>query len=323
MTLKAPSLDEARNLGWLTLSEVLERISREAPPGLTPRTFVLWRSARLFPKAIRPLRGWLDGQRTVLWSPELKWFLEDALRFRSYAHLRGQRHGVGGRNVARSHASVRVLLWVYRWDYPLPLVRRSLVHVVRQAKELIAEKDPSPLDFLRWFFLPSHALGSYRLAQRHRRGRKDDDRDRALKAFKERSGVLTWAEFDLYRELHAAEAAGPMFLKEIARSIRTADERLFDVVRGQAGRLLHALFPPAQQSRSDGSRLLFLTVQPLPDSDDWIAWSALKPVIRHVPKILRYLGLFMAWRIAILHRAAWASALVGPNRISEQEAHGS
>src|SRR2546428_10568013 len=144
--LTAANLEEASNLGWLPLREVLDRVAPEVPPGQNVRrTLVLWRAAGVVPPTIQPQRGWLRGRRTVLWPPELEWFLEDGLRFRNLAHFRGQRHRVCGQTSARSHASLRVLLWAYGWDYPVPWIKESILCVVRQAVKLAG--DASPLAF--------------------------------------------------------------------------------------------------------------------------------------------------------------------------------
>src|SRR5712692_7037563 len=303
----AAGLEEAYKLGWLPLRGVLDGVSAEVPPGLNlRRTLVLWRTAGVVPPAIHPQRGWLRGRRTVLWPPELVVFLEDGLRFRKLAHFTGQRHRVGGQVSARSHASLRVLLWAYGWDYSVPLIEESILYVVRQAVKLAG--DASPLGFLRWFFLSSHAMDTYRTASKHRRGARDEARDRALQVFKQWGGVLTWAEFDLHKALRAAEAGGSVSFKELVRSVRQRDERLLDIVRSQARRILTALFPRAQEPSGRDVESLFRSDQPSSvGGDDWIAWEALRPVIAQVPKVLRYLGLLMAWQIAILRRAARAS----------------
>jgi hypothetical protein len=188
----------------------------------------------------------------------------------------------------------------------VPWIKESILYVVRQAIKLAG--DASPLGFLRWFFLSSHAMDTYRTASKHRRGARDEARDRALQVFKQWGGVLTWAEFDLHKALRAAEAGGPVSFKELVRSVKQPDERLLDIVRSQARRILTALFPRAQEPSGRDVESLFRSDQPSSvGGDDWIAWEALRPMIAQVPKVLRYLGLLMAWQIAILRRAARAS----------------
>lgn len=322
------NLEEAYNLGWRSLKDSLPRVADRAQRSLTlERTFVLWRTSRLVPPAIQPQRGWLRGRPTVLWPPELQDFLRDAVRFRGYAHMRGQRVRGESRDVARSHASLRILLWVYGWDYPLPLVRRSILHIAHQAARVISTRNGSPLDFLRWFFLSSKAFAASRFAAVRRRTERDAARERAFESFKTWAGVVTWAEFDLLQKLRGVDEEELRSFKQISRGVRQADERLFEVARGQAQRLVKAVFPQSAPPDSEDIRSLFsgnrqsyesrgpetLTPQDIQSlfssseqssgADEWVAWAALKPVLPEVPKLLRYLGLFMGWQIARLYEA--------------------
>lgn len=210
---------------------------------------------------------------------------------------------MGGRRVARSHAGLRVLLWAYGWEYPLPLIKQSLLHVIRQASKLVFQREASPLEFLRWFFLSSHAFSMSQLSAAPKRTARDVSREEALKSFAKWGGLLTWAEFDLFKALAQVDPTKPRSMKEIARSLLAADERILDIARDQARRILHALFPPGHLPEDSDVRALFETEKPTSGTDDWIAWSALNPVISETPKILRYLGLLIGWQIAVLQEA--------------------
>ena len=295
------SFSEAHRVGGRPLSEIVDKVS---PGNDLRRTFVLWRSRKLVPPRIRPVRGWLQGHRTALWPQELEVFLKDTLRFRGYAHLKGQRHYTSGQADARSHAALRLLLWAYGWDYPLLLVRRSLLHVLLQTSKLVPGRDRSPLDFIRWFFLSSHAIGNYRVAEKSRLGPKDQDRGRGFRSFASWGSVLTWAEYDLYRKLPQAPGLETMSFRKIVHGVRHADERSFVIARMQAGRILHSLFPQVQQSGGGDVRSPFSAAAVENSADDWIAWTALRPVLKELPKILRYLGVLVGWQIARLHEAA-------------------
>lgn len=303
--LELVRLEEARNLGWLPLREVLDRVAGAGGyGGDLSRTFVLWRSRAMVPPTIQPLRGWLDGRRSVLWPPELVEFLTDGLTLRVHAHLRGQRHNVRGQRVARSHAALRVLLWAHGWDYPLALIQGSIIHVIQQARKVAFQQNATPLEFLRWFFLSSRAFSMSQISSRRRRTSRDDERERALEVFEKWAGVLTWAEFDLAQKLTRVDLSRPRSLREIAQAVHLADQRLFDVARMQAGRIVHAVFPADQRGHDpDGVAGSYESGQP-PSDSDWIAWEGLKPVIQQVPKILRYLGLLIGWQIAVLYEAS-------------------
>ncbi len=302
------NLEDAYKQGWRPLTEILGCLSSIVPKRLRLRhTFHLWRARKLIPPSIRPKRGWMDGNRTVLWPPELEEFLRDALRFRPYAHMRGQRHHVAKYGATHSHAALRLLLWAYGWDYGRELIGRDIKYVMLQFRKVVFPKRQIAKvvwqAFVRWFFNSPQSLVHLRQRRnikiprrgareflrmflaldaatksrtpRTRLSKKDQESMRALKSFTDWGSVVSWAEADLSPYLNRGQALRNWTLKAILDHVRDAGDREFDIVRDQAQRVLHALFPKGSQT----------------EYEDWesprhpfgtgmeIAWMVLKPLV--------------------------------------------
>ena len=137
------TLQEAQERGWLALQEILGRLLPEC--SLSEPTFKLWRAREVISLGLDPAIGPRTGRRggtESLWPPELVHFLRDACRLKEYVYVRGQRPRIPrGMEFtpqmakAASHASLRVMLWILKYEYELAFIKESFVWTLLQFRE--------------------------------------------------------------------------------------------------------------------------------------------------------------------------------------------
>jgi|GEM_PF-5419305 len=205
------STTEAHAKGWRPLRVFLAEVQYFTPHLNLERTFMLWRHARVVPRSISPLRGWLDGHRMVLWPPETKTFMEDALQLRSLVSMKGGPKEK--RSLSTPHAGLLVALWAKGWDYGDDLLRKSLLAVIaRLAPTNVQEEQRAQWRRLSTLFVPEENGLSQKV-------------------------VSEAGETKGIRQARAARFSR-LSLKEIQHAVRAAHHEDFQAVREEAKELL-------------------------------------------------------------------------------------